>query len=311
VATLERIGPGGPELVLLDESRGRLSIGKQADNDLVIDGDGAVSRVHAKLERVGPAWCVTDVGSTNGTMINGARLIAGDTRALADRDEIIIGRTRLVLHDHGAGGEGTTEPVRHAPQLTKTEKLVLIDRPTLTMPGYRFELARQYAGPSYLAIDDDVLLRVKQIRRLSDEFAERPETPCGTQGAVLIARTRLDEVCVTRARDWPFRRATPHDASPDILNGVYMFAPAHLETYFRQCRLLAIEDQARFGNGEDIVLSHCGAWRPRKIEVGPRLRCMSSGMPGIAISMSRRDAFFAERWRIFRALRSQNPNWSA
>lgn len=190
------------------------------------------------------------------------------------------------------------------------EKLVLIDRPTLTMPGYRFELARQYVGPSYLAIDDDVLLRVKQIRRLSDGFAERPESPCGTQGAVLIARTRLDDVCVTRARDWPFRRATPQDATPDILNGVYMFAPAHLETYFRQCQLLAIEDQARFGNGEDIVLSHCGASRPRKIAVGPRLRCMSSGMPGIAISMRRRDAFFAERWRIFRALRSQDPKWS-
>ncbi len=133
MATLERIGPGGPELVLLDESRGRLSIGKQADNDLVIDGDGAVSRVHAKLERVGPAWCVTDVGSTNGTMINGARLIAGDTRALADRDEIIIGRTRLVLHDHGAGGEGTTEPVRHAPPADEDREARAIElcRPVL------------------------------------------------------------------------------------------------------------------------------------------------------------------------------------
>ncbi len=134
--------------------------------------------------------------------------------------------------------------------------------------------------------------------------------PPGFGKTTLLAEWLVDDVCVTRARDWPFRKATPHDATPDILNGVYMFATAHLETYFRLCRSLAIEDQARFGNGEDIVLSHCGASRPRKIEVGRRLRCMSSGMPGIAISMSRRDAFFAERWRIFRALRRQDAKWS-
>jgi FHA domain-containing protein len=132
VATLERIGPGGHELVLLDESRGCLSVGKSGDNDLVIDGDGAVSRVHAKLDRVGPAWCLTDLRSTNGTIVNGERV--SETRALADRDEIIIGRTRLIVHDPGAGGERTTEPLRHAPSVTKKEKEVMIElcRPVLS-----------------------------------------------------------------------------------------------------------------------------------------------------------------------------------
>ena len=132
MATLERIGPGGHELVLLDESRGCLSVGKSGDNDLVIDGDGAVSRVHAKLDRVGPAWCLTDLRSTNGTIVNGERV--SETRALADRDEIIIGRTRLIVHDPGAGGERTTEPLRHAPSVTKKEKEVMIElcRPVLS-----------------------------------------------------------------------------------------------------------------------------------------------------------------------------------
>lgn len=186
------------------------------------------------------------------------------------------------------------------------ERLVLIDQPILTMPGYRFEIARQHMGRSYLAIDDDIFLRLKQIRRLSHGFAERPENPCGTQGAVFVRNADPEAISVTRAREWPFRKATRQDTVLDILNGVYMFGAEHLETYFRKCRSLSIDDQASFGNGEDIVLSHCGVSRPSKIEVGQRLRCMSSGMPGIAVSMHHRDEFFAERWRIFRALRSQD-----
>ncbi len=108
MATLERFGSAGHDLVVLDEVRGRLSIGKSPDNDLAILDDPAVSRVHALLEHVGPAWCITDVGSTNGTSVNGERLFA--PRTLADRDEILVGRTRLVLRDAAARGDVTTEP---------------------------------------------------------------------------------------------------------------------------------------------------------------------------------------------------------
>ena len=124
MATLERFGPTGHDLVVLDESRGRLSIGKSSTNDLPIDDDPAVSRVHAVLEHVGPAWCITDVGSTNGTRVNGERLFA--PRTLSDRDEVIIGRTRLVMRDPGARGDVTTEPMRAAPARTAGEQRVLV-----------------------------------------------------------------------------------------------------------------------------------------------------------------------------------------
>ena len=91
MATLERFGPTGHDLVMLDEARGRVSVGTSAHNDLVIDGDPAVSRVHAVLEHVGPAWCITDVGSSNGTTVNGDRLFG--PRLLSDRDEVVMGRT--------------------------------------------------------------------------------------------------------------------------------------------------------------------------------------------------------------------------
>ena len=86
MATLERFGPAGHDLVMVDEGRGRISVGTSAHNDLVIDSDAAVSRVHAVLEHVGPAWCITDVGSSNGTTVNGERHIRASAAVRPRRD---------------------------------------------------------------------------------------------------------------------------------------------------------------------------------------------------------------------------------
>ena len=107
MATLERIGPAGHDLVVLDESRGRLSIGKSTQRP----ADHGRSRRLAGPRRagaLGPAWCITDVSSTNGTYVNGERIFAPVT--LADRAEILVGRTRLILNDPAAGA--TSRPSR-------------------------------------------------------------------------------------------------------------------------------------------------------------------------------------------------------
>lgn len=51
-------------------------IGRDPEFELVITGDGAavVSASHAILEHDGTAWALTDLGSRNGTWLNGARL---------------------------------------------------------------------------------------------------------------------------------------------------------------------------------------------------------------------------------------------
>ena len=125
VATLERFGPAGHDLVVLDDAAGPIAVGKSPDNDLVIGDDPSVSRVHARLERMGPAWCITDLGSTNGTTVNGQRLFA--PRTLFDRDEIVVGRTRLVLRDASARGAATTAPLRSPPARTPGEQRVLVE----------------------------------------------------------------------------------------------------------------------------------------------------------------------------------------
>ena len=52
---------------------GRLGIGRDADCALLLDGPG-VSRHHAELYRQGPIYVLRDLGSTNGTWLNGKRI---------------------------------------------------------------------------------------------------------------------------------------------------------------------------------------------------------------------------------------------
>ena len=48
-------------------------VGRGADNHIVLDGD-SVSRRHAHFEQRAAAWLVVDLGSTNGTTVDGHRI---------------------------------------------------------------------------------------------------------------------------------------------------------------------------------------------------------------------------------------------
>ncbi len=90
--TLEVSGPSGDLRHPLEGTR--VAIGRHPGNDIVLDGDDRVSRLHAVLDRVGGGWCLTDLGSSNGTSVNGVRISAG--RALRQGDEVLVGSTRMV-----------------------------------------------------------------------------------------------------------------------------------------------------------------------------------------------------------------------
>ena len=70
-------------------------VGRGGNADLVLS-EATISRAHAQFSICGDQVFVKDLGSTNGTMING---VSGQQSALCDRDEIKMGRLvlRLVL----------------------------------------------------------------------------------------------------------------------------------------------------------------------------------------------------------------------
>ncbi|ABC81588.1 FHA domain-containing protein [Anaeromyxobacter dehalogenans] len=65
-----------------------LTIGRADQADLPVDDRGA-SRLHARIaRRQDGAWTITDLGSTNGTFVNGVRVRSA---VLRDGDEIRVG----------------------------------------------------------------------------------------------------------------------------------------------------------------------------------------------------------------------------
>ena len=73
--------------------RERFVIGRGGDADLAV-AEPTISRLHAALEHDGESFTLEDLGSTNGTRVNGRR----ETRArLRDGDEIELGRLQLRL----------------------------------------------------------------------------------------------------------------------------------------------------------------------------------------------------------------------
>jgi pSer/pThr/pTyr-binding forkhead associated (FHA) protein len=90
---------GSNEFVLgrLDATRGVFP-----DVDLTPDGglEGGVSRRHARIQRQRTQFFVEDLGSANGTFLNGQRLTPYLPHPLHDKDELQIGRIRLQVGIH-------------------------------------------------------------------------------------------------------------------------------------------------------------------------------------------------------------------
>src|SRR3954453_8453062 len=126
---LERVSPqieviNGVRSERLDLVADRSTIGKPVENDVSVADDATASHLHAVLERFAAGWCVTDLGSSNGTWVNGERIWA--SRRLRHGDEIRVGQTRLIFRDPLTAAGAVTEAEIAPPTLTPRERDVLL-----------------------------------------------------------------------------------------------------------------------------------------------------------------------------------------
>lgn len=86
----------GPSLDMGEElfvDSAPLTIGRGANNDVPLDGDEYASSRHARFEPRRDGVYVEDIGSTNGTFVNGIRLTR--ERRLTPGDVVRVGETDL------------------------------------------------------------------------------------------------------------------------------------------------------------------------------------------------------------------------
>jgi ABC-type multidrug transport system ATPase subunit/pSer/pThr/pTyr-binding forkhead associated (FHA) protein len=129
-----------PELKLekVDLSKDRITIGRDASNDVCINHP-VVSKNHAEIVKQGGKFFIVDLGSTNGTFVNGIKI---KRHQLLELDRIVIGPSEL--HFSGAS-------LSHAPET----RVVRLDA-----QGVSFEVTDRNTGKPKLLLDD-ISLAVK------------------------------------------------------------------------------------------------------------------------------------------------------
>lgn len=151
-----RTDEGEQRMLLLDQERWRVTVGRDPAADLPLAWDAEVSRTHALLEQVGRGWTVVDDGlSRNGSFVNGERVIG--RRRLRDKDRMVFGATDVIYRET-SGTITQTASAIDAPAtipLTPMQRKVLIAlcRPVHDSASAIPATNRQIAEEVYLTVD--------------------------------------------------------------------------------------------------------------------------------------------------------------
>src|SRR5256885_6946408 len=95
------------------ESAEVIRVGRVDALEIVLN-DGSVSRYHAELRATDRGWRIRDLGSTNGTSLNGVRLGNGQW-PLRPRDLLQFGDVAIVVEAIDEADDSAIAPARSGP----------------------------------------------------------------------------------------------------------------------------------------------------------------------------------------------------
>lgn len=177
------IDPTGREHHLTGDS---ITIGRAVESDIVITSK-RVSREHASVRRDGWRVVLEDLGSTNGTFLNGERLLS--PTALHDEDRIKVGDVVLTFHDPDITFRDTPFPEL---EVDVAAGVVRVDRRVITLAPKEFALlAYLYERQGQVCSKDDICNAVwpeyqsdvydyqveNLVRRLRSKLESEPSEP--------------------------------------------------------------------------------------------------------------------------------------
>lgn len=132
-------------------SGGSMTIGRAVGSDIVITSK-RVSREHARVQRHGRRVILEDLGSTNGTFLNGERVLA--PVELRDGDCLSIGDVTLTFHDPEATFCDTPFPEL---EVDAAAGVVRVDRKLVALSPKEFVLLQYlYQRRGLVCSKDDI-----------------------------------------------------------------------------------------------------------------------------------------------------------
>jgi len=159
----------------------RITIGRGVGNNFVLkDPTRVVSAKHAEILEKRGAWTVCDVGSTNGTILNGTKIAPKKEHELHDGDQLTIGPYQVVFQT--VAPQATLDAIRET-----TSSATASSGPTATDPErLQYILQRAY-GEFDGSSDGNLESHLESVLRRAVEGCDRARA----QSAVQSLRTFL------------------------------------------------------------------------------------------------------------------------
>ena len=175
------------EFVIVSLNREKMDVGRDPKCEVVISWDRSVSKAHAELVEVGSRWRVKDVGSLNGTQVNGVRV---NEQLISNGDLLRFGDTLVVFRQpEDAGLSETIRGQDVGPPVTDAQRKILIElvRP-MGAPGSAGDPATNAEIADALHLSEDT---VKQhLRRLFRVFDIGEDVPRNRKRTTLARRAQ-------------------------------------------------------------------------------------------------------------------------
>ena len=206
---------------------GRITIGRTPDNTIAFPLDDRISRNHAYIEQRDDGFFLVDLGSANGTKVNGIA-ISGE-HELQNGDYAIFGGTSVVvftLKPQEAAEEdeeGPVETVEVAPEATPQEKKK--NRAMLAGAGGALVLAMAIGGGAiYMASGSSCSATAKIISpEPGDTISEATEIEVESEGAGCVAKAvfTIDGAEFASTNMEPFEATLDPKEHPELADGFF------------------------------------------------------------------------------------------
>ena len=257
------LGSNVGETFRLDPTQGHILVGRAPTSTIRFNDDG-VSRKHAQM-RLLPSgeWCIEDLGSANGTHVNGERVVV---RTLSDNDKIALGPGTLLkftFHDEleenfqrqmydAALRDGLTKAFNRKYFLSRLDTELAYARrhhAPLSLVMLDVDHFKKINDTYGHVAGDSVLVTLSQLVlktiRTEDVFARYG----GEEFAVICRGVARDQACVLAERLRQLVAASPFDAAGRKIPVSISVGVAGMPEFAAESslQLIAAADEALYG----------------------------------------------------------------